>query len=86
MTFLDTIFFLKKMTNIDCVVATVRHLIDTDLAAREGNGHMKMCINMYCFLITVFISGCNAIINYYNEYLHRKGTNLSRRHTCSKSS
>lgn len=52
----------------------------------KGNGHMKMCINMYCFLITVFISGCNAIINYYNEYLHRKGTNLSRRHTCSKSS
>lgn len=35
MTFLDTIFFLKKMTNIDSVVATVRHLIDTDLAARE---------------------------------------------------
>lgn len=52
----------------------------------KGNGHMKMCINMYCFLITVFISGSNAIINYYNEYLHRKGTNLSRRHTCSKSS
>lgn len=44
----------------------------------KGNGHMKMCINMYCFLFTVFISGCNAIINYYNEYVHRKGTNLCR--------
>lgn len=52
----------------------------------KGNSHMKMCINMYCFLITVFISGCNAIINYYNEYVHRKGTNLCRRHTCGNSS
>lgn len=52
----------------------------------KGNSHMKMCINMYCFLITVFISGLNAIINYYYEYVHRKGTNLCRRHTCGNSS
>lgn len=51
----------------------------------KGNGYMKMCINMYCFLIIVFIFGCNVIINYYNEYLYCKGMNLFWRYICSKS-